>query len=395
MNVLAVISARSGGDSFSGGRVIAGRPLLSWVVSAAMESRTVGRVAVAADDADSVRIARNAGADVVECPAELPPSDAAAETTLLHVLDVLASGGGRRPELVVLLRCEYPLITGDEIDQVVGQMCACGADSAFSAVPFRHVLWRKTTGGAVRINRHAGAGRDRRGSAQFLESGAVYAARTAGFVHEGRLLFGKTVAVELPPSHWRNIDDPGDRRIAEMQLLERRGRLCRSGLSELPKAVVFDFDGVFTDNLVSIDSSGNETVRCSRDDGFGIGLLKKAGFLIAVISTEVNPVVSRRCGKLSIECLQGIRDKKTALLEFAAGKHLSPDQVLFMGNDLNDLPAFEVAGLKAAPADAHVDVLAKADLIMTKRGGRGAIRELADLLLSWRRASCPRDAVAE
>ncbi|MGF0037863.1 cytidylyltransferase domain-containing protein [Victivallis vadensis] len=385
MDVLAIIPARAGSKSIPRKNIrdIAGKPLLAWTVAAALESRKVTRVVVSTDGADIARAAREAGAEVVERPAELATDTASSESALLHVLNTLAARENYHPDLVVFLQCTSPLTTGSEIDQTVNQLLANNADSAFSAVPFYYFVWENTPEGAVGIN-HLASIRQRRQERppQFLESGAIYVMRTTGFLRHNHRFFGKTLAVEFPVSHLQEIDDPADWRIAEARLLERLKRQGRFKLPVRPEAVIFDFDGVFTDNLVSIDSSGNETVRCSRADGFGIRLLREAGFSLAVISTEIDPVVSRRCEKLGIECLQGIHDKKAVLLEFAAARQFSPERLIFVGNDLNDLPAFEVAGCRAAPADAHPEILRQADIILTRSGGHGAIRELAELLLS-------------
>ncbi|MFL2876938.1 MAG: KdsC family phosphatase [Pontiellaceae bacterium] len=148
-------------------------------------------------------------------------------------------------------------------------------------------------------------------------------------------------------------------------------------------AVVFDFDGVFTDNAVYLSEEGIEMVRCDRGDGWGIGNLHKAGILMAVMSSEVNPVVAKRCEKLNLECFHKLESSKYDCFKNWCEKHqLKPENVIFIGNDENDIGCLQAAGCGVIPADAHASTLPHADIILTRNGGHGAVRELCDLILS-------------
>lgn len=156
--------------------------------------------------------------------------------------------------------------------------------------------------------------------------------------------------------------------------------------SELYKAVrkiriiVFDFDGVFTDNRVIVTDSGSEAVICDRSDGLGISRAKKAGIETIVISTEVNPVVGLRCKKLKIDCIQACNDKVKALEKKIKEQGYSFEETAFLGNDINDLSCLQKVGLPACVADAYPEVK-KVCLYVTKRsGGRGAVREFCDFI---------------
>lgn len=148
--------------------------------------------------------------------------------------------------------------------------------------------------------------------------------------------------------------------------------------------VVFDFDGVMTDNRVQVHQCGDEAVWCHRGDGLGIARLKEAAFEVVVLSTETNPVVAARCRKLGIEAIQSCDDKLSALQQFARGRSLSAGQIAYVGNDLNDLPCMQWVGWPIAVADAVPDVRAVARWVTRLPGGRGAVREVADRLLAAR-----------
>ena len=103
------------------------------------------------------------------------------------------------------------------------------------------------------------------------------------------------------------------------------------------RLVAFDFDGVFTDNMVYVFENGTEAVRCTRGDGIGLQKLRQIGIDTVIISTEANPVVSARARKLKIDCVQNCMDKRGVLEDRIAKIGISLNQVAFVGNDINDL----------------------------------------------------------
>jgi YrbI family 3-deoxy-D-manno-octulosonate 8-phosphate phosphatase len=145
------------------------------------------------------------------------------------------------------------------------------------------------------------------------------------------------------------------------------------------RLVAFDFDGVFTDNLVYISQDGTEAVRCCRSDGLGLQKLAKLGIKTVIISTETNPVVAARSRKLKMRCVQSCEDKRAALEAIAQEMGLTMEQIAFVGNDINDLPCITCVGLPIVVHDAHPDIIPYS-LYRTKTpGGRGAVREICDL----------------
>lgn len=144
--------------------------------------------------------------------------------------------------------------------------------------------------------------------------------------------------------------------------------------------IVFDFDGVFTDNTVYVDQHGVESVRCWRSDGLGLSRLREIGVKIFIISTEANPVVTARANKLKIACRQSVEDKSSALIEICAEFRVDPDNAMFVGNDINDIPAFKSAGFPIAVADAYPEVDPYIVFRTMKPGGFGAVREICDMV---------------
>ncbi len=153
-----------------------------------------------------------------------------------------------------------------------------------------------------------------------------------------------------------------------------RDRLARARL------VAFDFDGVMTDNRVYVDETGREMVACSRFEGFGLDRLRALDVAMCIISTEKNPVVAMRAAKLKLPVEHGVSDKVAMLNEFAEKFGVPMEQTIFVGNDVNDLPAFKAAGTAIAVSDCHPAVRAHVDHVTERPGGLGAVREICDLI---------------
>ena len=145
------------------------------------------------------------------------------------------------------------------------------------------------------------------------------------------------------------------------------------------KLLVFDFDGVFTNNMVYVFEDGREAVRCSRQDGLGLAKMRRRGLAMCILSTEANPVVTARAKKLQLRCIQGCEDKGAALDALLAELGFTDRQLAFVGNDINDLPCLTRAGVPIIVQDAHPDVLAYGLYRTTAPGGHGAVREVCDL----------------
>ncbi len=154
------------------------------------------------------------------------------------------------------------------------------------------------------------------------------------------------------------------------------------------KAVALDVDGVLTDGTFWWGANSEEYKRFSFTDIMGISLGRKAGLIFALISGENSPLVDRFADKMGIaDVYKGCKDKAAALRSFAQKHSLDLSQVCFMGDDVNDLTALELAGLAAAPANANEAVRRMATLITQHGGGQGAVRDLVDILVARLKAA--------
>jgi YrbI family 3-deoxy-D-manno-octulosonate 8-phosphate phosphatase len=149
--------------------------------------------------------------------------------------------------------------------------------------------------------------------------------------------------------------------------------------------VVFDFDGVFTDNRVWTNERGEESVACWRGDAHGLRRLEEVGVEHLILSTEVNAAVGARAQKIRATCIQGVDDKAPVLRREAAGRGVSLEETAYLGNDVNDAGCLEIVGLPVVPADAWPEVLPLARMVLARRGGHGCVRELCDAIWAARR----------
>ena len=146
------------------------------------------------------------------------------------------------------------------------------------------------------------------------------------------------------------------------------------------KLVLFDLDGVFTDNFVNVDENGVEQVRCNRSDGLGLKKLKDINILSYIISTETNNVVQARAKKLGIPCINAVQDKGAAVISLTKELDIDLKNVMFLGNDINDIPALKIVGFPVGVADSYSDI-EEYILLKTKNpGGHGAVREICDII---------------
>lgn len=146
------------------------------------------------------------------------------------------------------------------------------------------------------------------------------------------------------------------------------------------KLVIFDFDGVFTDNSVYVSQDGIESVKCHRSDGLGISRLKSLRIPIYIISTESNIVVSVRAKKLKIPVYQDVKDKSEAVKTLCKKLNIKLENTMFVGNDINDIPALKICGFPLAVKDCYNEIKPYVKFITQNNGGKGAVREICDLI---------------
>jgi YrbI family 3-deoxy-D-manno-octulosonate 8-phosphate phosphatase len=400
--VLAVIPARGGSKGVPAKNLapVGGVPLVARAVRECRATRLVTDVVVSTDDQAIAAAARQAGAEVVLRPAAIAGDLATSEAAVLHAMDAHEALHGAPVDVVLLVQCTSPFIVREDIDGVAGAVVENGADTAVTVAPFHGFIWRDAEDGINSPDHTGGYGvnhdksfRPRRQDRpqDLLETGAVYAMDATGFRESKHRFFGHTEPVRTDPARVLEIDDPHDlaraRALATLFDAERPGALPTADDID---AVVLDFDGTQTDDRVLIDADGKEFVSVHRGDGLGIAALRRSGLGMLILSTEQNPVVAARARKLKIPVLHGIDRKDLALKQWCEEQGIAPERVLYVGNDVNDLPCFALVGWPVAVASAHDVVRGAARAVTTVPGGDGAIREIASWILGPSLDSLPK-----
>ncbi len=402
---LAIIPARGGSKGIPRKNIrnFAGYPLIAWSIAAAKQSQRVTRVIVSTDDEEIASVAREFGA---ETPFMRPDEISQDGTTDLpvfeHALKWLEELEGYKPEVVVQLRPTSPIrprgLVDEAIQILLNHKDADSVRGVVSAGQNPHKMWRISgeAGPMKNLLDVPGITEPYNAPRQVLppiywQTGHIDAIRTETITKGGSMSGGVIYPIIIDPRYTVDIDNLQD--WARYEHLVSTGELdmvtpgkTRRPMPATIKLVICDFDGVITDNRVWTDQDGRETVVASRADSMRVKQLREIGIDVMILSSEVNPVVAARAKKMGVDAVHGVglQDKGRKMRDILAEKNVSAEEVIFIGNDWNDLPCFEIAGWAVAVADAYPEVLRAADHVLAKAGGHGAVRELCDLILNRR-----------
>lgn len=397
--VLAIIPARGGSKSIprKNIKLLSGFPLIAYSIAAGLQAKLVTRVIISTDDQEIARVARKYGAEVPFIrPKNLAEDDTPDLPVFAHALKWLEEHEGYKPDVIVQLRPTSPIRPPKLVDHAIKMLLSnSDADSVRGVVPAGqnpHKMWRLADNSSPMKNLLDVKGIKEPYNAPrqilppvYWQTGHIDAIRPTTIL-KGSMSGKNIYPLIIDPSYTADIDNLVDWGRCEHVIKTTNLDIIRPNSSkrQLPKnvrLVVLDFDGVMTDGRVWVDGQGNESVAVNRRDGLGIARLKKIGIEILVLSTETNPVVAARCKKLKLPFEQGLTDKAVALKKILTSKHIAPGEVVYLGDDLNDLTCFPLVGCAVAVADAAHEILETADVVLSKRGGHGAVRELCDLLI--------------
>ena len=398
--ILAVIPARGNSKSIPRKNIkeLAGYPLIAYSIAAARQAAKVTRVIVSTDDEEIAQVAKQFGAEVPFMrPAEYAQDQTLDLPVFEHALTWLREQEGYAADIVIQLRPTSPIRPSHCVDDAIEILqthpqadCVRGVVVA-GQNPYK--MWHIQPDGVLHpILTVQGIKEAYNAPRQALppvywQTGHIDAIRPATILEKHSMTGDVIYPLLIDQSFTIDIDTMYDWQNAER--LIRGGSLemvipseGKKGFPQKLSLILLDFDGVMTDDRVWVDEQGHEMVAANRGDGLGLELLrKKLGIPVVVISKEKNQVVAQRCEKLHLPYKQGIDDKASVINTLLSEYSVPPQQVAYIGNDVNDLGCFELVGYTVAPADAHETVKNKADLVLSHRGGHGAVREFCDRLL--------------
>ncbi len=403
--VLAIVPARGGSKGLPSKNIrpLGGHPLIAYSIVSGLAAGTIDRVIVSTDDKRIAEIACSYGADAPFLRPDELATDSAQDLSLFeHALGWLRENEGYEPSIVVQIRPTTPFRPHGFLDEAVRLLQSDPQADSVRAVtdPKQHPskMWNRDEEGNLHPLLESSLAEPYNLPRQLLpevfwQTGHVDVMWTDTILKKGSLTGDRVKSIYVDSAFVVDIDRLEDLHFAEF--LHGKGALDIDQpklsypfplpLADSIRLVILDFDGTMTDDRVWVDQDGRETVACSRSDGMGLEMLSQAGIEALVLSKEENRVVARRCKKLGISFRQGVVDKLSVLREILAERKVEAQDVIYVGNDLSDLECMNFVGFSFAPADAHHEVLQQTGHVLTRPGGRGAIRELCEILLANRK----------
>lgn len=378
--IVAIIPARGGSKGIPNKNVISfvGKPLLAWTIEQAQSSKLISDVYVSSDNEEILKIAKKYGARTILRPKEISGDTATSESALLHTLSQI----NERPNYIVFLQATAPLRLQDDIDNAINKIINDNADSLLSVTESREFIWKKL-GEEFKSISFDYKNRQRRQELDsiYYESGSIYVFKPEILEKYMCRLGGKIAIYLMEPWQKVDIDDYNDLELCEWLYRKYMVRENNKIDPDKIELIVYDFDGVMTDNTLIIDQTGNESVKVNRSDGLAISKINDMGIKQIILSTERNPVVRKRAKKLGLFCLYGVSNKKEALEKYLEMNRINKDKVVFVGNDINDIEVMRYVVYSIAPCNAHEEVKKIAKITTKSKGGEGVIRELLDMIL--------------
>ena len=395
--VLGLIPARGGSKGIprKNIKLLNDLPLISYSIASGLESDYITRLVVSTDDEEIAKISKNYGAEVPFLrPKELAKDDSLDFPVIEHSLNWLEQNEGYIPDFVVQLRPTSPLRPKGLIDRAINLIINdINADSIRSVThPYEnpYKMWKKNDkylSPLIDSTLNEPYNMPRQDlPVSYWQTGHIDVIKLDTIKQKKSLSGDKILPIIIESEFCIDIDNEEDLKMAESVFKSLEGYFDSHNESfknklKTIKLLVFDFDGVFTNNKVILDENGIEHVICDRGDGLGLNMLKKIDLDIIILSTETNKVVSSRAKKLKIDAFQSIKRKLDFLKDFCEKKQIGLENVAYVGNDLNDLDCMENVGLSICPSDSFKDVKNSADVVLENKGGDGAIRELCDLII--------------
>lgn len=409
MEIIAIIPARGGSKSIPKKNIVnlEGHPLIAYSIACGLAARTINRVIISTDDPEIAEIATQFGAEVPFLrPIELAKDDTPDLPVFQHAIEWLELEENYYPDIVVQLRPTSPLRPKGLIDEAVGLFtqnpgidCVRGVVEA-EENPFK--MWLIDPTGFMKPLMEGQFDEPYNMPRQklpetFWQTGHIDVIGIKTIKDQKSLTGTKILPIFIDRKYCIDIDTLDHISVAERLLSSgkldihwpRSEDLPTTSSSDykevLPKKIeliILDFDGVMTDNKVIVLEDGSEGVVCNRSDGLAIDMLRRANFNVIVLSQEANPVVEKRCLKLSLNCYSGEVNKAERLVKIVKNLEISLDNCMYVGNDVNDLECMKMVGCPVAVADATEEVKSISKIVLRTKGGHGVVRELATLLLS-------------
>ncbi|XP_035379659.1 N-acylneuraminate cytidylyltransferase-like [Electrophorus electricus] len=383
-HVAAVILARGGsnGIPLKNIKLLAGVPLIGWVIRAAIDSDVFDSLWVSTDHDEIERVAKKWGAQVHRRSAEVSKDTTSSLETIQEFCRM-------NPEVDIIcnIQATSPCLHPHHLIQAVEMVTKQGYDSVFSVDRRHHFRWQEVTKGegtdtkALNLN-PAKRPHHQDWAGELCENGSFYIA-TKKLIDEGVLQGGKMAYFEMPAKYSIDIDIDIDWPVAEQRVL-RFGYFGKDK-PELVRLLLCNVLGCLTDRQISLSASGDERVSVNSRDLDGITMLQREGTEVILLTSSENPTLGRLTDKLSQKTgcvLMSLNEPKQVEVEkLMKEKKLEWKEVAYIGNDVTDVDCLNLAGLSAVPLDNSVVTLNAAKYQCQSAAGHGAVREFCEHIL--------------
>lgn len=385
MNV-AFIPVRGGSKSIPLKNIkkICGKPLVYWAAKAACECKYIDKVYISTDSDEIWQTVENFSASqhLFEKLKVVNRSEESASDTASTEFAMLEFAGKYDFDNIVLIQATSPLLCSMDLDKGFEKYSEPCTDSVMSVVHQYRFNWEYDENGNIHPANYDVFHRPRRQEfdGYLVENGAFYITSKERLMESKNRVSGNIKAVEMDEDSFMEIDEPEDWEVIEALMQKRDSKKNKI----IPKTGLFltDVDGCLTDGGMYYSEKGDELKKFNTKDGMGFKLLREKGIKTGIVTSESVELNKRRAGKLKLDVVEtGCTDKASAIKKIAEKYGVQLDNVVYIGDDINDLDAIKMVGFGCCPADAQKVIVENADYVTKAKGGEGIIREVANLLL--------------
>jgi len=374
--IIAFIPVRGGSRSipFKNIKKIAGKPLVHWVVDAAIKCKEINEVWISTDSNKIEEVVRKIDSTrlfVHRRSQESATDFASTESVMIEFAE------GHNFSDIILIQATSPLLMSSDLSLAIHKYIETCSDSLISVVRQKRFIWKEQNEVVISEN-YDYFNRPRRQDfdGYLVENGAFYITSRINLLKSRSRISGRIIPYIMGEETYYELDEPTDWTIVEA-LLRKREEIYRNVGRKRIKLVLMDVDGVLTDGGMYYSENGDEQKKFNTRDGKGVELLINAGIKTGIITSEDTKIVRQRAAKLKIDYLfQGALNKLEIARAICTKEKIELDEVAYIGDDINDVLLLEAVGLKACPGDAEDDVKEIPGMhILDRKGGHGAFRE--------------------
>lgn len=380
MNV-AFIPVRGGSKSIPLKNIkpICGKPLVYWTIKAASDCEYIDCVYVATDSdiiKSTVEEFKFSKVKIIGRSAESASDTASTESAMLEFAMKYDFDN------IALIQATSPLLLGKDLDNGFKEFEKEGIDSVLSVVKQKRFHWDKNEEGFAYPTNYDVYNRPRRQDFEgyYVENGAFYISSKEDLLKSKNRVSGNIGIVEMNEDTFFEIDEPSDWVVIE-SLMKKNGMQNAECKHEI-KMFLTDCDGCLTDGGMYYSENGDELKKFNTRDGMGFALLRQQGIITGIVTSESVDLNRRRAEKLKLDILEaGCKDKASKVNALCEQYGVKLENVVYIGDDINDLEVIKMVGYGCCPADAMPVIRENAKYVTKACGGEGVIREIVELLL--------------